>query len=158
MLRTVVSIPSRRACAVARLFGELPESSDLSPEFLEVLVLIDASCSSSIEILFCCSSSQRDKAGWTRRSFLGELWECPCLNLDVGIDIPACFCRRGICHATDVFDVLDVCPVSEEAGERMDSEKGGDGFWVLIFLARILSMFFVKTVRGISGSARTLAE
>jgi hypothetical protein len=48
--------------------------------------------------------------------------------------------------------------VSEEAGERIDSEKEGDGFWVLIVLARILSMFFVKTVRGISGSTRTLAE
>jgi hypothetical protein len=62
---------------------------------------------------------------------------------------------RGIYRVIDLLDVFDVRPVIDEAGEREDAEvKEGVNF--LIF-ARMVSIFFVKSVRGMSGSARTLA-
>jgi hypothetical protein len=54
----------------------------------------------------------------------------------------------------DVFDVFAVCPVNDEAGDRTEVLAEGD--WILrIFFARIVSIFLVKMVSGISGSSRT---
>jgi hypothetical protein len=71
--------------------------------------------------------------------------------------LESALCCSGTCHATDVLDVRDVWPVSEDAGESTDSRTGSDGFF-LIFLARMVSIFLVKTVRGMFGSSRTMAE
>jgi hypothetical protein len=57
----------------------------------------------------------------------------------------------------EFVDVLDVSPVIEESGDNTDSETEEFNFF-LISLARMVSMFLVKTVIGIAGSARILAE
>ena len=67
-----------------------------------------------------------------------------------------CNCS-GSFQAMAFVDVLDVSPVIEESGDNTDSETEEFDFF-LIFLARMVSMFLVKTVIGIAGSARILAE
>lgn len=56
----------------------------------------------------------------------------------------------------ELLEVFGVRPVMDKAGERTDSDA--DDVVFFIFFERMVSIFFVKTVRGISGSARTLAK